>query len=148
MRLLILLLLTGSSFILTCKVQHKTAVDFLAGTWKVKNKEQFEVWEKKSPDILQGYAYKWRDNKKIITETLSIKKLDNQLVYEATVPDQNEGKTIPFKLNREVKDCLSFENLLHDFPKKIQYKKISDKEILVRVLGENDPGFSYTIFKE
>lgn len=60
----------------------------------------------------------------------------------ATVPNQNNRNAIPFILNREITDKLSFENLVHDFPKKIQYQKLSPKEILVKVLGSENKGFS------
>jgi len=79
---------------------------------------------------------------------LSIKKIGNRIIYEATVPNQNDGETIQFTLNTEIKLYFSFENDKHDFPKKIQYKKISDNEIEVAVLGDNGKGFSYTQFKQ
>jgi len=87
-------------------------------------------------------------NQKKISETLLIKIIGNQIVYEATVPNQNDGKAVQFILNNEIKSYLSFENLDHDFPKKIQYKKITEDEIIVSVLGENGKGFTYTQLKQ
>jgi hypothetical protein len=119
----------------------------MVGTWKMENKEQYEVWEKSNNNELSGYSYRIKNDQKSITETLSIKLIGDQIVYEATVPDQNEGKTVGFTLNDEMQTYLSFENLQHDFPKKIQYKKISDNEIEVTVLGDEEKGFSYKQFK-
>lgn len=127
-----------------CKMSK---VQFLEGTWQVENKEQYEVWEKGKPRALTGYSYKMNGEKQVITETLCIRAVDNALVYEATVPNQNQGQTIPFALNTKENDFLSFENMAHDFPQKIQYQQINEDEILVRVLGENNQGFSYKIFK-
>ena len=73
---------------------------------------------------------------------------NHQLSGRATVPDQNEGRTIQFTLNTEIKSYFSFENEKHDFPKKIQYKKITDDEIEITVLGDNGKGFSYTQLKQ
>ena len=97
---------------------------------------------------LIGHSYKLNNNQKTISETLTIKKAGNQIIYEATVPDQNEGKTIQFILSTKIKTYFSFENDKHDFPKKIQYKKITDDEILVTVLGDKGEGFSYTQLKQ
>ena len=114
----------------------------------MEGKEQYENWELSNNKELIGYSYKLKDGQKLITETLSIKILESTIILEATVPDQNEGKTIPFTLNNEIKDYLSFENIDHDFPKKIQYKRINENEIEVTVLGDEGKGFSYKQLKQ
>jgi hypothetical protein len=140
---IVILILTA-----TCVNVKTTELDFLVGTWKRENKEQFEVWEKNKPTELIGYSYIMNGNQKIITETLVIKRLSDHFVYEATVPDQNEGKTVQFVLNKETASPFSFENNHHDFPKKIQYEKIDDDEIKVSVLGDNEEGFSYVQIRQ
>lgn len=115
----------------------------MVGTWKMEGKEQYEVWESSQNNGLIGYSYKLNDNQKTITETLTVKIIENNIIYEATVPNQNEGKTIPFTLNNEIKEYLSFENITHDFPKKIQYKRLNDDVIEVTVIGDQGKGFSY-----
>lgn len=126
-----------------CSVQRPTVADLLAGTWKVKDKMQYEVWEPAGKASLKGYAYRMQAGEQKITETLQIRKLNGQWVYEATVPDQNDGATIRFTLNPDSTTVYSFENTEHDFPQKIQYRKLSETEIEVNVLGENGKGFSY-----
>lgn len=134
--------------LLACSESKMSRVDFLTGTWKMEGKEQYEVWEKGGKQELIGYSYKVLDHQKIITETLAIKMIDDHMVYKATVPDQNQGKEIPFTLNDDIKEYVSFENMGHDFPKKIQYKRISDDEIEVTVIGDKDRGFSYRQLKQ
>ena len=134
--------------LLACSKNKLSRVDFIIGTWKIEGKEQYENWELSNNKELIGCSYKFKDSQKIITETLSIKILENTVIFEATVPDQNEGKTIPFTLNNEIKDYLSFENIDHDFPKKIQYKKINENENEVTVLGDEGEGFSYKQLKQ
>ncbi len=136
--------------LLTTSCQGQSKLDdllFLKGNWKIEGKSTFEEWSYKENQFT-GASYKMNDGNKIITETLQISIVDDTIVYEANVPSQNGGKTIPFVLNTSVSDMLSFENLNHDFPKKIQYKKITDAKILVHVLGEDDKGFSYHIIKQ
>ncbi len=127
--------------------QPLDAVAFLEGTWKMENKETYEQWQIEDAGYLAGSSFKMKDGNKKVLETLKIRAIEGQLIYEATVPNQNQGKTIAFTHNSNVKDCLSFENLEHDFPKKIQYKKLDESTILVQVLGEGDKGFSYRLIK-
>ena len=134
-----------SLFAISCQQNKISDLEFLKGEWKVEGKEKYEVWERVSNSELKGYGYKIKDEKKIITENVSIKLENNTIVYCATVPDQNEGATIGFVLNEAVDSCISFENLVHDFPKKIQYKKTSNQELHINVLGENDKGFSFVM---
>ena len=134
--------------LIACSENKLSRVDFIIGTWKMEGKEQYENWELSNNKELIGYSYTFKDSQKIITETLSIKIYENTVIFEATVPDQNEGKTIPFTLNNEIKDYLSFENTDHDFPKKIQYKIINENEIEVTVLGDEGEGFSYKQLKQ
>ncbi len=139
------------SFIITlssCGQSNLKSASFLEGIWKVENRDQYEVWNKTETDILEGYVYKIKDNKKITTETLSISIINRETVYKATLPNQNEGATIPFTLNKTIKDSLSFENFTHDFPKRIIYKKLNVQEIQVYVLGENNQGFNYKMVKQ
>ncbi|RFS17875.1 DUF6265 family protein [Emticicia sp. C21] len=125
-----------------------TQVQFLEGTWKTENKETYEVWKKNDDGTLNGNSYKIKAGEKVVSEYLSIKMINGNLTYQARVPHQNNGQTIPFVLNRAVEDQLSFENLSHDFPKKIQYKPIDAQSILISVLGDGDKGFKYKIVKQ
>jgi len=135
-------------FLFSSCTENKTSqLDFLVGTWKMDGKEQYEFWEKNQKGGLVGNSYKLVNNEKSISETLRIKSVGNQVIFGATVFNQNDGETIEFILNPDHNEYLSFENLNHDFPKKIQYKRISADSIKVSVLGENDEGFSYIQIK-
>ena len=100
----------------------QTEIGVLEGKWKREGKEAYEVWEA-AENGLTGYGYRMKDGEKVIFERFEIKMIDENWVYGATVPDQNEGATIPFTLNKEVTNMLSFENpnqfetLLKAFPK-------------------------------
>lgn len=128
--------------------QTTTNPSFLKGTWQIENKQQFEVWTKQGEENLSGFSYKMKSEEKVILETLSIVVKNGQIIYQATVPNQNQGKTIQFTLNPKVKNKLSFENLSHDFPKKIQYTQLSESQLFVEVLGANDQGFSYKMIRQ
>lgn len=131
---------------ITVFAQHRgKSLDFLIGTWKVENKESFEVWEKDSGGELTGSMYKIKDGQKIVTETLRIKTVDGKVRYLAALPDQNEGRPVSFTLTGSADGEYTFENPEHDFPKKIVYKRLSANELFVRVSGDNGKGFSLTL---
>lgn len=123
-------------------------ISFLEGTWKVENKEQYEAWNLTDSTTLEGYAYTLKDGNKSITETVTISTEEDNIIYKASVPNQNNGTTIPFILNKDIVAVWSFENETHDFPKKIIYKKRNETTIEVSVLGNNDIGFSYKMIKQ
>ena len=82
------------------------------------------------------------------TESLSILINNQKVEYLATVPTQNQAKTISFILNPKVKECFSFENMDHDFPKKIQYHKINAKKVQAVLIGERDEEVRYFMIKQ
>jgi hypothetical protein len=130
------------------KKDELTGLQFLEGTWKTENKENYESWKKTEDGSFEGHSYKMKEQKKMITEYLVIRAAGDKVTYTATVLGQNGSKPIDFVLNRDIKDKFSFENPSHDFPKKIQYTPISRTVLLVQVLGDGDKGFSYKMIKQ
>lgn len=122
-------------------------LSFLIGTWKIEGKESYETWNKKDGKFT-GESYKFVNGKEIVTEKLELTIEDDQIIYTPTVFDQNEGKGIPFVLNLSRDSLYSFENMQHDFPKKIQYRILNKNELYVSVLGEKDEGFSYRLIRQ
>jgi len=121
---------------------------FLEGTWKMENREVYEVWEAPENGKMNGYSFRIREGVEVITEYLEIKYRGNDMIYTATVLNQNEGRGIEFVLNRPDSLTLSFENPDHDFPKVIQYQKRSDFEIYVQVSDGGERGFAYKMDKQ
>lgn len=121
-------------------------IDILEGTWKVEGRESYEVWEREG-QAFSGFAFKMKEDQKVIKEVLKIEEAGGDVVYTATVPNQNSGGSIPFRLNVEEKELLSFENPAHDFPVKIRYKPESADRLFVEVLGADGKGFSFYMDK-
>lgn len=120
----------------------------LVGKWQIKGKEQFEEWRfDKENRIFIGESYKTVDGSKLVLETLTIRKVDDKVIYTAVVPTQNEGKSIDFTWNPELTDRFSFENPDHDFPNKIQYQLVNANILEVQVSDNNHKGFSLTLVK-
>jgi uncharacterized protein YciI len=137
----LILLLAG-----TAAAQHGFP-DFLQGTWKMENREIYERWDRLNENAMKGFTYELKNKQMAISEYLDISGSENEITYTATVPGQNQGNGIRFKLIRS--DSLYiFENPVHDFPKKIVYKKLSDTEIFVQVSDGAQKGFSYKMKKQ
>lgn len=135
-----------SVFSQTDKVSMKSVQNFFGGTWKVDGKKTFEKWEV-AGDSLLGKGYKIKDGAEELSENLEIKCLEGKLYYLATVPDQNDGKTVGFALTSSSENEMTFENPEHDFPKKLIFKKESPTEMFVQVSGEGGKGFSFKMIK-
>ena len=142
-----------SLFILTiinsCATSKHSLFKYMEGTWKIEGREKYEVWRMNNDrNILTGEVYNFKDKDKKVLETLVIRLDGESIVYEATVPDQNAGRTIPFILNTQEESCYSFENMNHDFPNKIQYRIIDNERVEVTVMGKDGKGFSYIQVKQ
>jgi hypothetical protein len=141
MKTLILIPILTLTIFISCIAQHSVGV--LEGVWKIEGKERYEAWEKAENGDLIGESYKLREGSKMVSETLLIKMIEDITVYEATVPDQNDGRSIQFTLNPVVKDALSFENPEHDFPSKIIYQIVDRNRLFVQVQTADGKGFSF-----
>ncbi len=119
--------------------------DFLPGTWKVENKETYEHWNKINDNSYKGLSYQIKEGKMLVTEYLEINRAENEIIYTATVLDQNQGIGIDFKLN-QTDSIYSFENPNHDFPKYIRYQKLTENSMKASV-GTTDNHFTL-IFKK
>lgn len=132
---------------ISLQVSGQSLPEFLQGTWKVEDKDTYEEWEMVTINMYMGASYKIKNGKKVVSENLSIRKSGKSIIYTATVLNQNHGKGVEFTLNQIDENTFSFENPNHDFPNKIIYKKITDKQVYVKVLGKEDKGFSFHMFK-
>lgn len=145
MKIKLLLILVVFSCV-SAFAQSAEQLNFFAGTWKREGRESYEQWEK-SGDSFRGKSYKVNDGKEILSETLEIKSIDGKIYYLATTLNQNKGATIKFVLTNSKDNEFVFENPEHDFPKKIVYKKVSETEMAVQVLGDGGKGFSFKMAK-
>lgn len=134
---------------ISCSKVNLSGFSFLEGTWKINNEEKFEYWEKENSDLFIGFVYKWIEGKRVKVESLSIRKISGEVIYEATVPNQNNGKPIRFELVSNKNDSFVFQNLKHDFPKRIIYEVLSKDSINVTLIGENEEfNFKYVKVKK
>lgn len=113
----------------------------LEGIWQAEGRETYEKWESTAAGFF-GKGYEIKEGAEKVSETLEIRVIDGALFYLATVPDQNNGATVRFKLTEIAADRAVFENPEHDFPKKLIYQRTGDDGLTAQVLGANGKGFT------
>lgn len=117
---------------------------FLKGTWKLENTEIYEQWDSLNADAIKGISW-YPDNGGIkIMEYLDISRNDGGVIYRATVPGQNGGEGISFTMTRN-NDTVCFENPDHDFPRRISYYRVGDRELAVELSDGREMIQKYTL---
>ena len=137
--LLLLFLLTGFT---GTETQNVKSFSWLSGTWlmsKHNGSYRLEVWEQKDNHLLTGKGLKVVRKDTTLIESLELYYRDDHFWYVPTVPDQNEGLPVPFKLVDSKKYHYTFENEEHDFPQRIvyEYKPVFSKTRQSSVLGDS-----------
>lgn len=143
MRITIILL----SVVFSLTLSSQEMPNFLLGTWKMENEELYEHWDKLNVNSMRGFAYSLKDGQMHVFEHLEISKKKNKLTLSAAVQGQNDGKTIEFKQTKSG-ETVVFENPKHDMPNKIEYTKLNENELQVRLSGNNNKQFAYKLIKQ
>jgi uncharacterized protein YciI len=120
---------------------------FLKGTWKMENKDNYEHWDNLNDQTLKGFSYSIENGQMNVSEYLEISVTGKDVIYTATVLNQNQGKGISFKLSKS-DSTFTFENPKHDFPKRIVYQKLNNNEVYVQVTDGKQKGFNYKLVKQ
>ncbi|WP_293785884.1 DUF6265 family protein [uncultured Pedobacter sp.] len=113
--------------------------EFVLGSWEMQMSKSkiVEQWRRGTDKALRGESY--RVNPKgdsVLTETLQIRKIGNEVFYCSMVADQNDGKEVCFKLISIKDQIYIFENVAHDFPQRIVYQNLGKNEMLAWIEGE------------
>ncbi|MGB0523822.1 MAG: DUF6265 family protein [Flammeovirgaceae bacterium] len=116
--------------------QQFQAIHWLVGNWAYTkgDKVYAEKWQRIGEKYI-GYGSITANGQVKFEENLSIAVLNDTLVFQATVPSQNGGQTISFKLTALGERSFTFENLQHDFPQQIRYSLTNKNELTTRVKG-------------
>lgn len=125
-----------SSFIMQQEGKlHQAA--WLLGTWKntVSGKISYETWRRENAFTYNAQAYRLNGHDTIVSETIKLMEEKDGLLYMPTVRNQNQGTEIRFYLKAFNDSSMLFENQAHDFPKRIQYRKINADSIVAEISG-------------
>lgn len=114
---------------------------------------RLEIWSPYKEESIVGRGLIFNDRDTTMLEQIQLLRRDNDFYYIATVPDQNNGNPIEFKLVKTDGTTFTFENPRHDFPQRIIYrfKPIAEQSandtpkdsLLVRVEDLDGKGIDY-----
>lgn len=112
-------------------------VQWLSGRWEgVAPGVKFgESWETLNDSVLSGKGFFVVGADTVSSETLRLVAEGENLFYEPTVKNQNDGKAVRFKLTSQTENSLVFENPAHDFPQKISYLLLGPDSLQAEISG-------------
>lgn len=134
--------------VMVATAQNKDLLPLLSGTWHQDDPMNVEHWDLLHATSLKGTSYQMVEGKIRVTEYLNLSIINQNLIYTATVIGQNEGKDIVFKAVPAKDKQLIFENLKHDFPKRIIYHFLNDSIISVTLSDNKNKIIHYKLFKQ
>lgn len=97
---------------------------WLEGVWEMKlanGTSRLEIWKESDSNTLTGEGIKVSGIDSVLLESIDLVHKDDEYWYIPTVPDQNNGLPVHFRLVKEEGMRLTFENPQHDFPQRIIY---------------------------
>lgn len=113
------------------------SLSWLKGNWenRVKTDVLQENWTIDDDSLLYGEGFEIIKDDTIFREKLSI-LLDNDSVsYIATVPNQNDGQPVWFRIISMSDSEFVCKNMMHDFPQIIRYTLEGDDVLVVNLEG-------------
>jgi hypothetical protein len=124
-------------------------LEWLLATWKDSSAEGqlFEIWNKISDTVYKGQSFMLVKNDTVFYETIALQQRDSGLFYTPIVRNQNEGKSVSFKLVSDSAGEFVFENKAHDFPQRIIYKNPRPDSLYARIEGEDNGRFRKEEFR-
>ena len=107
--------------------QENIKTHLFLGKWTmtdIQDAEIFEEWYTNASGDIIGASYFVKDGKENVNEILSLEFNEGNLNYCAIVFAQNDGNKICYNLKSydDEEKIFIFENLNHDYPKRIIYK--------------------------
>lgn len=132
-----------------CVVAQFSQADFeklaaLAGIWQMQIKDGFlyEQWEMSDSNLMLSRSFKVTGKDTLALERVRLTFAKGEIFYTPVVPNQNDGKPVPFKLSRIDGSTFYFENKEHDFPQRIIYYLKSASELECLIDGQTTEGYS------
>ncbi len=130
-----------SLFLSACSPK-KNPFTWLAGTWEINRTasgNRFEIWTLKKDGSLSAKGIRIEAKDTSLLEKIDLVQRDDQYYYVATVPEQNNGNPIEFKLTKTEGSVFTFENPKHDFPQRIvyQFKPVGGQPSHTAVKGDS-----------
>lgn len=119
------------------KFEKIKAANWLLGNWKNKSADGTltENWKKVNDSTFQAESYFIKEKDTLHFESITLQQKGEELTYSAAVKGQNNDKPVAFKLTTATEKQIVFENLKHDYPRKISYTQITADSLVAKISG-------------
>ncbi|WP_162128328.1 DUF6265 family protein [Flavobacterium phycosphaerae] len=120
------------------KFDELEKMNWLIGNWENKMPEGIltESWKKENDSTFSGESYFINPKDTVHFESIRLIQKEDELIYTATVPGQNDDEPVDFKLTSDTESIFTFENPAHDYPQKITYKKVDANNLVATISGK------------
>jgi len=132
------LLLCGFSGDSTFSQEDFEKLKPIAGTWHTKRTKGdiYETWQRRSAKEFAGLSYTVSNGDTMPLEKVRLYLQGTEIIYAPVAIQQNDDKEVLFKLKSIEGNRFVFENLQHDFPKRIVYDFKSKDSLYAYIEGE------------
>jgi Domain of unknown function (DUF6265) len=125
---------------LVCRASQADGVDqlnWLAGCWAHEGSEpgSIEMWTTPAAGTLFGVSRTVKNKQAVAHEFMQIRTTRDGIVFIAQPSNQAEAS---FAAIRTTADEVIFENLQHDFPQRVIYRRVTADSIAARIEGIRD----------
>ena len=113
---------------------------WLIGTWQMKTARGniYENWKRTNKYELSGKSYMLKEKDTVTFETMKLVQKGDSLFYIPTVKGQNQELPVRFAKKSITNGQLVFENLAHDFPQLISYRRIGQDSLVAEIAGKKN----------
>lgn len=108
---------------------------WLSGTWVTSDELTEEHWSVPRGGTMMGYSLSAVGGRRVHYEHLRIDANDGTVTYHADPVGQ---ALTSFALRESKEGHLVFENLDHDYPKRIEYRSLGPGQLVVHLSGVED----------
>ena len=108
------------------------------GTWTQQSEQGIleETWKSVNDSTFEGTSYFIKGKDTLHNETIVLQQKGENLIYKATVKDENNDEAVSFPLTSTTEKNLVFENPKHDYPQKINYKLAGATTLIAKISGK------------
>jgi hypothetical protein len=131
-------LIALSVLLTSCVLSHAAEplvnVAWLQGCWAVEGAEagSGEQWSSPAGGVMLGAGRTVRGGKMVEHEYMQLREIDGKLSFVALIPGQPQ---VVFTLRPGGGEELVFENIKHDFPQRVIYRKTDPQHLNARIEG-------------
>lgn len=119
-------------------------IAWILGNWQSEDKQTIEQWRKASETTYEGDTFSVEGGLSIHQESLLLSKMGTHIYFIAK-PVQNPSPVV-FALASCSDNEVLFQNLNHDFPNNIAYKRVNKGQVLVEVSDNRGKGFALNYY--